>query len=304
MDTADICVIFNPRAGRDRARQRIEKLRQLLGARAVFRPTKYPGHAEEFALEAAQSGFATVAAAGGDGTAHEVANGILRADRPEVILEVYPIGSANDYAHSIGLEADWKLRNDPATAVRELDVGVVRSPDGRQRYFINSLGLGFNASVSLEARRIGFLQGRGLYNLALLRALCFRFQAPPMTITMDGQERRVPTLALTLAIGRREGKFVLAPNAVLDDGLFDYLHVGAISRRELLRNLLRINSGNLRKDHPLVWMGQCREVSVKSEVPLPFHIDGELFSQVEKEVYSLDVSIRPGHLRVMAKVQA
>src|SRR6516164_2642942 len=113
MSLADICVIFNPRSGRDRARQRMRKLHELLGARAVFRPTERPGHGEELALEAAKQGFATVAAAGGDGTVHEVANGILRARRPEVVLEIYPVGSANDYAHTLGLDPEWRLRADP-----------------------------------------------------------------------------------------------------------------------------------------------------------------------------------------------
>jgi YegS/Rv2252/BmrU family lipid kinase len=303
MGTADVCVIFNPNAGRKRASQRFERLREVLGVRAHFRPTRGPGDGEELAYEAAREGFATVAAAGGDGTVHEVANGILRAGRPEVVLEVYPIGSANDYAHTLGIDPEWRLRDDPAVAVRAADVGVVRVADGRERYFVNGIGLGFNGQVNLEARRIRYLQGKLLYNLALLKGLCFRFKAPPMTVTMDGRERQVSTLALTLAIGRREGNFVLAPNAVLDDGLFDYLHAGALSRWELVRNLLGINSGHLPQDHPLLWLGRCKEVSVKADVPLRFHIDGELFCQPPEDYYSVQVSIRPQALRVMRKVQ-
>src|SRR5436305_13298023 len=122
MSAPDVCVIFNPRAGRDRARQRLRRLRALLGARALFQPTEGPGHAEDLAFAAARSGAPTVAAAGGDGTAHEVANGILRAGRPEVVLEVYPIGSANDYAHSLGLSPGWKLRPSSDVEPRAVDV--------------------------------------------------------------------------------------------------------------------------------------------------------------------------------------
>src|SRR5947209_4296161 len=131
MSTPDVCVIFNPRAGRDRARQRLRRLRALLGPHALFRPTEWPGHAEELAFEAARAGLPAVAAAGGDGTVHEVANGILRAGRPEVALEVYPIGSANDYAHSLGLAPGWKLRPAPDVRLRAVDVGLARSEDGR-----------------------------------------------------------------------------------------------------------------------------------------------------------------------------
>src|SRR5439155_13972705 len=97
----DVCVIFNPRAGRDRAKARFERLRDVLGPRAVFQPTLGPGHGEQLAMDAAKSGFPRIAAAGGDGTVHEVANGILRSERSGTILEVYPVGSANDYAHSL-----------------------------------------------------------------------------------------------------------------------------------------------------------------------------------------------------------
>jgi len=301
MSLADICVIFNPRSGRDRARQRMRKLHELLGARAVFRPTERPGHGEELALEAAKQGFATVAAAGGDGTVHEVANGILRARRPEVVLEIYPVGSANDYAHTLGLDPEWRLRADPSIEARAVDVGMVSSPDGRRRHFVNGLGLGINGIVNLEARRIRRLQGLALYGMALLRTMCFRYVYPPMTVTLDGQERRVNTLALTLAIGRREGNFVLAPDAVIDDGWFDYLHAGPLPRWELIWNLPGMISGRLPTDHPKLWRGRCQHVTVVSEEPLPFHIDGELFSEPKKAVHTLDIQILPGALRVMAK---
>src|SRR5207248_2866580 len=107
-----------------------------LGRRAEFWPTRHAGHARTLAAEAAEAGFAAVAAAGGDGTVHEVANGLLRAKR-EAVLAVVPVGSANDYAHALGLGADWWLRPDPAVGVRRVDVGVVRSAGGREQFFVN-----------------------------------------------------------------------------------------------------------------------------------------------------------------------
>jgi diacylglycerol kinase family enzyme len=302
MSTPDVCVIFNPRAGRGRARRRLQRLRELLGPHALFRATEGPGHGEELAFEAARAGHRAVAAAGGDGTVHEVANGVLRAGRPEVALEVYPIGSANDYAHSLGLAPDWKLRADPDVRLRAVDVGLARSADGRQRYFVNGIGVGLNGHVNREARGIRFFQGRLLYNLALLRALWLRFEAAPLAVTIEGQQRQVPTLALSVALGRREGNFTLAPGAVVDDGLFEYLHAGALSRWELALNLLRINTGRL-PDHPLLWRGQCRSVRVESPAPLPFHLDGESFGRPEEEVHALEVRLLPGALRTMVHVR-
>ena len=75
----------------------MQELKQVLASRAEFWPTKRAGHAEELARDASLKGFSVVAAAGGDGTVHEVANGLLRAGRPEVEFAVLPLGSANDY---------------------------------------------------------------------------------------------------------------------------------------------------------------------------------------------------------------
>jgi diacylglycerol kinase (ATP) len=295
-----VCVIFNPASGRGRAPERIESLRRTLGSRAEFRSTHSPAHGERLAFEAAAGGFAIVAAAGGDGTVHEVANGLLRAGRPEVALAVFPAGSANDYAHSLGLAPGWWLSCDPTVCTRTVDVGLARSADGRERYFVNGVGVGFNGAVTLESQRIRRLQGVWLYSLALLRALWYRFTAPVMTVQIDDTVRRLPTLALSVAIGRREGNFVLAPGALVDDGLFDYLHVGRLRRWELFRYFPGMISGNLPTNHPDIRTGRCRRVRLHAEAPLIVHLDGELFSQPEDNLRDLDIRILPAALRVQS----
>ena len=298
-----MCVIYNPAAGRGRALQRVESLRQVLGPQADFQATQARGHAEELACRAASNGFAVVGAAGGDGTVHEVANGILRSGRSDITLAVYPVGSANDYAHSLGLGRQWWLDKAAPQAMREVDVGLVQCPNGRERYFINGIGIGFNGSVTLESDSIRRFQGVFLYTLALLRAVCFRYTFPLVTATFDGCVRQVPTLALSVAIGRREGNFVLAPEAVIDDGLFNYLHVGRIPRWELIRYVPGMITGNLPTNHPALWTGLCKEVAVHSDDPLPVHLDGEMFSRPADDVRDLNIRILPGRLRVQKSVQ-
>jgi diacylglycerol kinase family enzyme len=302
MSGPEVCVIYNPASGRGRARRRLQALRRAWQDRAAFWPTAAPGQAEELALQAARAGFATVAAAGGDGTVHEVANGLLRAERPEVVLAVLPAGSANDYAHSLGLDAGWWRRPDPAVAPHPVDVGVVRTP-GRSRFFVNGLGLGFNGMVTLESRRIRWLQGPALYGLALLRTLCFHYAHPRMTLWIDdGDERVVPTLALSLALAQREGNFVVAPHAVLDDGLFDYVHAGPLRRRDLLAMLPRLFlGGGLPADRPNLWLGRCRHVRLHSESELVVHADGEMVCLPGDGVRDLEVELRPRGLRVLGK---
>lgn len=286
-------MIFNPVAARGRAAARLRDLQDAAGKRAEFRPTERAGHAEDLALDAAERGAEVVVAAGGDGTVHEVANGVLRAGRPNVTFAVWPIGSANDYDYSLRRIAD------PQRPLRYLDVGRVRDERHRSRYFVNTVGLGFSGSVALESRRIRWLQGLPLYGLAFVRALCFRYACPMMTVTLDGSERTTPTLSLTLAIAHREGNLIVAPDAELDDGLFDYLHVGCLARWEVLRYMPKLASGGqLPRDHPAIWIGRCKAASLRSETALTVHLDGEFFSKPEDNVRCLDVEMLPGKLRV------
>jgi diacylglycerol kinase family enzyme len=294
----DTCVIYNPAAGRGRAGRRLESLRRTLGERADFQSTERSGHAEELALKAAESGFSIIGAAGGDGTVHEVANGLLRAKGPCASLAVFPIGSANDYAYSLQLCPEWWLDRDRLEKCRLVDVGRVRTPGAEARYFINGIGFCFNAAVTLESQRIHFLQGVPLYTTALVRALCFRFQFPNLRLTMDGVESESPTLALSFAIGQREGNFKLAPNAIVDDGEFDYLHVGRVARWEVLRYAPGMITGNLPSDHPAIRMGRCRKVSVHAETPLPVHLDGEMLCRPEDGILDFEVEVLPQKLAI------
>lgn len=180
-----------------------------------------------------------------------------------------------------------------------LDVGSVRDEHGRQRYFVNTLGLGFSGAVALESRSIGWLQGLPLYSLAFIRALLFRYECPEMDITLDDVTRRTPTLSFTAAIAHREGSFIVAPQAQLDDGLFDYMHVGPMTRMDVLKFMPKLASGGqLPLDHPALWLGRCRTVKLHSETPLIVHLDGEFFSKPEDKVHELNVELLPKRIRV------
>ena len=304
MSTADVCVIYNPAAGRGRARTRIDRLRRDLGARAEFRPTAGPGDAEALALRAAQEGFGVVAAAGGDGTVHEVANGLLRSGNSDVIFAPIPAGSANDYVNGLGLADDWWRRPDQAVGPGLVDVGRVTS-GVRCRYFVNGFGAGFNGLVTRESRRIRQLRGLALYGLAVLRVIRYHFTCPVTTVRLDdGEPTTAPMLGLSLALGRREGNFVVAPDALLDDGLFDYVHGGVASRRDLLVFMAQMAAQRLPDKHPFVKMGRCRRASLHSETPLIVHVDGEFFCLPEEGVRDLEVELLPRALRVYRRLPA
>lgn len=292
-----ICVIFNPAAGRGQALRTIDAIRQRIEVEVRLCPTSRPGHAIELARRAAEEGFPTIVAAGGDGTVHEVANGILQANRPETVLSIWPIGSANDYAFALGIRPWWKSNEPPAFEVRAVDVGHVVG-GGRSVFYVNCLGIGFNGAVTLEARRTSWLRGMPLYGLAILKALWRHFDQPLLRIRFDDLVRETPTLALSVNLGPREGNFPITAAAQIDDGWFDVVQAGPLTRWQVLKLLPRMATGTLRAG-PRLWLGRCRRVAVESGVPLRVHTDGEFFCHPEDGVRELTIELLPGRLRVL-----
>jgi diacylglycerol kinase family enzyme len=120
-----------------------------------------------------------------------------------------------------------------------------------------------------------------------------------MDLTLDNRERwSVPTLMLSVLVGLREGSFVMAPRARLDDGLLDYVQAESLSRWEVLRFLPRLALWGPPTDHPKLRQGRCQQLSVCSAAPLTVHVDGEFFSRPQDNVRSLAIHVLPRALRV------
>jgi diacylglycerol kinase (ATP) len=293
MERPELCVIFNPAAGKKRGAARLDQIRKTWGTHADFRPTLRPGHAIELAEQAAREGFAIVAAAGGDGTAHEVLNGLMQASDPAVSFSIVPIGSANDYAYSLGLHEP----NVPKS--RLVDVGRVRASDGKQAYFGCCLGAGFSGRVTFESRKIHRLQGVFLYGLAAIQAMLYHYAHPPMTITLDDQPAWTKqSLLFSTLVGKREGGFVLAPKAEMDDGWFDYIHAADLSRWEILHFLPRLALFGPPEQYPKIRQGRCQHAKVHSTAPLIVHVDGELLCLPDEGIQSVEIDILPRAIRV------
>ena len=226
----------------------------------------------------------------------------MQSGRADVTLAVAPTGSANDYAHALGLPAEWWRQAPFIVGPRQVDVARVRSGE-REKYFCNCFGLGFNGHVTRESRGINRLSGVALYGLALLRTVCFRFATIPLTVQFDDHpEFTAATLALSLAIGPREGNFVVAPDAVIDDGLMEYVHGGALTRTNLLGFLPGLVLGKP-PVHPQVRRGRCRTVRLQGQEPLIVHVDGEFFCLPEEGIRDLEVELLPGELRVLGRTE-
>ena len=152
--------------------------------------------------------------------------------------------------------------------------------------------------VNGEARHTRWLTGLPLYAWAFVKSMVKHFATPAMTICFDGREVKVPTLALSILNGQREGNFPLRPDASLTDGLFDYMHATKLSRWHLVRYLPAMVRGKLPEDHPLLKLGRVRRVEVRCELPLCVHADGEFVCVPEDGVKEIVAEVLPARLKV------
>jgi diacylglycerol kinase (ATP) len=290
------CVIFNPAAGRRRSRRRLQKFHDRWKSFAELWPMEFRGHGAPLARAACEQGFKIIAAAGGDGTVHEVANGLLQAGAQGATMAVVPIGSANDYAYSLARQFGESTLDDDSGVM--VDVGVATTSPGNERFFVESLGLGFSAQVTLESQRIGRLQGKALYTLAVCRALR-NLRSTELSLAYD-EDPPVTSRVLMLSamLGRREGGFVLAPGAELNDGLFDVIKAAPLSRWRVLGQLPRIALAGLQSNHPQISQRRCRTLHVQSAAPLVIHTDGEILATAADDVHTLAIRVLPSRLRV------
>src|SRR5262249_11388564 len=131
------------------------------------------------------------------------------------------------------------------------------------------------------------------------KAVWRHFRSPQLSITLDDTTQDLRTLAFTVGLGKREGGFLVTPRAELDDGRFDYVHAGPLTRLQALTMLPRIATGTLPDEHPLILQGRCRTVSVRSEEPLRVHVDGEFFCHPEDGIHEIRVVLLPEALTVL-----
>jgi YegS/Rv2252/BmrU family lipid kinase len=266
--------------------------------------TEYPGHATELARQAGEQGYDLVVAVGGDGTVHEVVNGLMQvppATRPA--LGIVPLGSGNDFAHILNLptEPGEALLSAVNGQPHSLDVGSVRDESDRLEYFNNTIGMGFDSVVNLYTRRITVIHGFLMYFVALIMTIFRHFDPLDLHVETDQESWDLRSLMLALGNGPREGGgFIITPDAKLDDGLLNYVTIKKISRLMMLRLVPEVMAGTHGRFKD-VKMGTCRRMSVTSQQPLYIHCDGEIYAGFGTNVRKLAIQILPNSIFFMRK---
>ena len=289
-----VLVILNPVSGGGAAVDAEEAVRAGLadvGARAEIRHTENEEDARAWARDAADEGFDVVLAFGGDGTANEVARGLLEAGA-RADLGLLPVGTGNGLARVLDLPIDPEKAIAALAAGRTVDLDVVEvfAPEGIALLF---LGAGLDADINRDAdaaskARFGFLA----YVWAVLRRLP-RLRGHRVTLTLDGDTTHMSAHTVTIVnAGRLElGGVQLGPDADPHDGRVD---VAVLRSPDVWRAAAAVVQLITRKGSR-AQLERAREVRVEADPPLPVHFDGDVVGTTP-----LVARVLPGALRVIA----
>jgi YegS/Rv2252/BmrU family lipid kinase len=255
------------------------------------RLTTGPGDARRFAAEAAAAGAEIVLAIGGDGTANEIAWGLLGSASA---LGLVPMGSGNGLARTLGipLKPDAALETLADAVPRAMDVGMIN-----ERPFLNVAGAGFDAQVGLDFHEHGRRGGRrGVFTyvwLSVLRTMSYRAESWVLDASAQKFEGRAYIVALVN--GRQYGGgAVLVPGARLDDGLLDIVVIEDAPALELAWNAQRLFLGTLSKYRRYRHIPAAKVV-LTAAAAAPYHRDGE----PEGPIARMEASVLPRALRIL-----
>jgi YegS/Rv2252/BmrU family lipid kinase len=286
-------LIANPAAGRGRSNAAVLQVVELFKARGAsfdLELTTAPEQAAEIARRSLPD-FDVIVALGGDGTVNEIAPAMLGTGTP---LGIIPCGSGNDLIKSLGIPKDIEKAVDTVLhgGTRVIDAGRIND-----RYFVNGVGIGFDAAVNRESYEIDHSKrGLWLYICALARMLG-RFDAVPVTITLNGRTMEEKIFLLTIGNGTTVGGgFKLTPHAEVDDGLLDVTIVRPLGVPALLWHLPKVFLGTIDRATRYARLERTARITVASSGQLPVHADGEIF---EGQGSTLEIEIIPRALTVI-----
>ena len=284
--------IVNPRAGSGKTMYEwlpAERKLKRLGIPCDIALTDHKRHATALAQQAAAEGYRRIIAVGGDGSLHEVFNGICRwcaatgVPTEEFLLGVVPIGSGNDWIRSLAVPNDTIEVVDliRRNSFGRMDVMRVKSSGGRTAYMANIGGMGFDSHVCkrVNTQKESGRRGKLIY-LNSLRYTIFNLKSINISVVADGE---VVFTGLCYSVAFGNGRYSgsgmrQVPLAVLDDGLLDYTIIPKTPLLKVVKELPRLFNGTL---HQSVYVisGKCRSLQI---VPMDeqsndiFELDGEI----------------------------
>ena len=298
--TVDTLPLFlNPVAGRGRAGKHARPIIDLLaanGVRVTLRESTAVADLERQVRDYAKDNPGPIIVAGGDGSVHEAVNGLLAAGGNNA-MGLIPIGPGNDFAKACSISLEWETAA-TLLATRIVDAAPSRRVDaGRMndRYFANGVGIGFDAKVNRIARKYRWPIGDLVYLVAVLEGLWDGVITPSVTMHFNDEEYRGRITLANVSNGAWVGgMFYIAPAAVNDDGRFDLVFAGPVTRRRVLALLPKLIKGT-HIGQPDIRHVEVSAFELIADAPVPSHLDGE--AQALQTDFRIEVL--PGALEVM-----
>ncbi|MEO7804190.1 MAG: diacylglycerol kinase family protein [Actinomycetota bacterium] len=274
-------VIVNSRAGSsERDKSSLNSLITGTGIDFEIRSTERRGHAVELAKESIEQGYRYLVAVGGDGTIHEVVNGMMQAGAsPDTVLGIIPAGSGSDFVKTFGLpaKAEDAVNHLSGEQYFAVDVGIVSySQDGdeQKRYFVNIAEAGLGGEVVRRAEALPRRLGRVRYLLSFWMTLA-RYKSGQGKVLLDKRvyEGKVTNLVVANAqfFG---GGMRIAPKAHPADGKFDVL-IQRGTKRDYVAGITKVFKGE-HLPSPAIKEYHARYVEVVCEPSLQVEADGEV----------------------------
>jgi diacylglycerol kinase (ATP) len=277
--------IINPVAGNGAAKKYQNIINEKINSyqiNAEIVLTEYKSHATKIALNFIEKGFNHIIAVGGDGTLNEIVRGIVDIDG--ITFGIIAAGTGNDFIQILGFDGefndnDWEIFFKKNT--KTIDVGKCN-----ENYFLNGMGLGFDAQVASENydEKGEVKEGsNSKYLWHILKTLLF-FKELNMTTYVNNKKQNSKCFINTIANGRRfAGQYFLTPKAIANDGLLDVCMVKELSLLQRIGIFQKVPKGEHLKN-PKVNYYQTENLVLKFDHEVPHHLDGELFFASKFEV--------------------
>jgi len=279
---------MNPSSGGGRSKQILPEVEQSLDAlRIPFRVerTRSLEHGVDLAFEAVDAREIPVVMSG-DGLIGAVGGALAGVDTP---LGLIPAGRGNDLARGLGIPSA------PAEAVACIAAGHTRSidvGDANGKRFLGIASAGFDSEANRIANDAKILKGRPVYFYAALKAL-FQWKPARFSLIENGVQTRLTGYTVAVANnGFYGGGMNLAPDAEIDDGKFDVITVGEISKLRFLLNLPKVFKGTHVEDDDVVGNHQTSLIEIKASRPLTLYADGDPLTELPATIRVIPRSLK------------
>lgn len=286
--------IINPVAGNGFAKNYTEKIKEIiqkqnLNAEIVFTDRK--GHATEITKDFVDNGFNHIIAVGGDGTFNEVAQ--ILVGKKNVVFGAVPAGTGNDFIAVLGFPGrftnhEWEILLETNTI--KMDVGKCND-----KYFLNGMGLGFDAQVAAENYKSDKKQdvkkgNKFKYQWHILKTLV-SYKELDMKVTIDGKTTQSKSFLNTISNGRRiAGGLFLTPDAFVNDGMLDVCLIQELKFFSRVKELLHVMK-KIHTEDDVVNYFQTKKLLFEFEKEVPAHLDGELYFNSRFEISAVPSSL-------------